>query len=71
MALVNVPPLADFENILRSRLRDTQDRAETFLELLVPPKLGWPNVAWCICSRQAIYEFVASVSGTFVVWVPS
>ena len=51
MALLNLPPLAESEKILRSRFRATGDPANTFLQagfvwvppgFLVPPGFGSP-----------------------------
>ena len=45
MALLNLPPLAEFEKFLRSRFRGTGVGASTFIQAgfaLVPPGFGSP-----------------------------
>ena len=47
VALLNLPPLAEFEKFLRSRFRGTGVGASTFIQagfVLVPPGFGSPNL---------------------------
>ena len=60
MALLNLPPLAEFEKFLPSRFRGTGDPARTFIQagfVLVPPGFRSPNMRICPDPSSRVKRF--------------